>query len=144
MKLAVRNNRQYPSFNSLFNDLFGEEFGAFNGGTNVPAVNVKEENEQFVLEVSVPGRKKEDFNIKLDDKTLTISSEWKEESAENDEKAKYSRREFRYGSFSRSFSLPKTVDGEKINARYENGILFLSLPKREEAQDKGTRQIEIS
>ncbi|MEL7533720.1 MAG: Hsp20/alpha crystallin family protein [Bacteroidota bacterium] len=144
MKLAVRNNRHYPSFNSLLNDFFGEEFGVFNGGTNVPAVNVKEENEQFVLEVSAPGRKKEDFNIKLDNKTLTISSEWKEESTENDEKAKYSRREFRYGSFSRSFSLPQTVDGEKINARYDHGILFLTLPKREEAQEKGTRLIEIS
>ncbi|MFK7924536.1 MAG: Hsp20/alpha crystallin family protein [Bacteroidia bacterium] len=144
MKLAAKNNHNFPTFNSFLNDFFGEELNFVNGGSNMPAVNVKEEDTHFSLEVSAPGRSKEDFNIKIDNKVLTISSEWKNEREEKEETGKYTRREFRYGSFERSFTLPNTVEGDKINARYAQGVLYLNLPKREEAQDKGTRSIEIS
>lgn len=144
MKLAEKNNRNFPTFNSFLNDFFGEELNFVNGGSNAPAVNVKEEATHFSLEVSAPGRNKEAFNIKIDNKVLSISSEWKPETEEEVETGKYTRREFRYGNFERSFTLPNTVEGDKINARYENGILYLNLPKREEAQDKGTRSIEIN
>ncbi|MEL7340480.1 MAG: Hsp20/alpha crystallin family protein [Bacteroidota bacterium] len=142
MKLAVRNNRNYPTFNSFFNDFFGEDFGVFHGGAT-PAVNVKEEDDKFLLEVSAPGRNKEDFKLEVNNKILTISSEWKEAN-ETEEAGKYTRREFRYGSFQRSFTLPNTVDGYHIKAHYENGVLSLTLPKREEAKEKGARLIEIS
>ncbi|MEL6592585.1 MAG: Hsp20/alpha crystallin family protein, partial [Bacteroidota bacterium] len=128
--------------NSFFKDFFGEDFGTFHGGTT-PAVNVKEEDDKFLLEVSAPGRNKEDFKLEVNNKVLTISSEWKEEN-ETEKAGKYTRREFRYGSFQRSFTLPNTVEGENIKAHYENGVLLLTLPKREEAKDKGVRQIEIS
>jgi HSP20 family protein len=108
---------------------------------DIPAVNIKEENNKFVLEMAAPGLKKDDFNINLDNYVLTISSEKKEEQKED--KDNYTRREFLYTSFSRSFTLPKTVDIDKIKADYKNGILTVTLPKKEE-EAKLTKQIKIS
>lgn len=111
----------------------------------LPAVNVKEKESGYELEVAAPGRKKEDFKIELNQDVLTISSEKEHKKEEKDKDGTYTQREFSYQSFSRSFRLPKgKVDGEKIQARYENGILHLSLPKKEEAKPKPARLIEIA
>ncbi len=140
MSLIKRNNLLFPS---LMNDLFKPEFlsGLENLNTATPAVNIKENEGNFELELAIPGFKKEDFNIELDNDVLTISSEVKKESETNDEN--YTRREFSFSSFRRSFTLPETVDNGKINANYEDGILKLTLPKREEALPKPKRLIEI-
>ncbi len=133
---------QYPSLTDLMENLertFLGRVDEFSG--DIPAVNIKEENDKFVLEMAAPGLKKDDFNINLDNYVLTISSEKKEEAKED--KDNYTRREFLYTSFSRSFTLPKTVDIDKIKADYKNGILTVTLPKKEE-EAKLTKQIKIS
>ena len=111
--------------------------------TTLPAVNVKELKDGYEIEMSAPGLKKEDFNVELNNNVLTISSEKKEEDETKDKHGQYTRREFSYQSFCRSFNLPDTVDAEKINAKYENGILTLSIPNVEEVEESPKR-IEIS
>jgi HSP20 family protein len=126
--------------NEIFKpDWFG---GMDNFNANVPAVNIKENEQDFELEFAIPGFKKEDFNIELDNDVLTVSSEMKTEEETKEEN--YTRREFGYSSFRRSFTLPETVDGGKINATYEDGLLKLTLPKKEDALPKPKRMIEIA
>lgn len=141
MSIVKRNN---PLFPSLMNEFFRPDFfgGMETLGIAVPAVNIKETEKDFELELAIPGRKKEDFNIEVDKNELTISAEKKSEDAvlEKD----YTRREFTYDSFKRVFSLPETVDVDKINASYENGILKFTLPKKEEALPKPKKLIEIA
>ncbi|MDP3462102.1 MAG: Hsp20/alpha crystallin family protein [Bacteroidales bacterium] len=108
----------------------------------VPSVNIRESEEGFMLDLAAPGLKKEDFKVNLDNNVLTISSEQKNENEEKSEK--YTRKEFFYSSFSRSFTLPKTIDLDKIKAGYNNGILSLSLPKREDAKVAVNREIAIA
>ncbi len=108
----------------------------------VPSVNIRESEEGFMLDLAAPGLKKEDFKVNLDNNVLTISSEQKNENEEKSEK--YTRKEFFYSSFSRSFTLPKTIDLDKIKADYNNGILSLSLPKREDAKVAVNREIAIA
>jgi HSP20 family protein len=112
-------------------------------GISMPAVNVVETNDNFRIEVAAPGLEKKDFKIDLDNNVLTISSE-KEERNESQEEGKFMRREFSYSSFRRSFSLPNSVDAEKIKANHKDGILSIILPKREEAKQKPPKQISIS
>jgi HSP20 family protein len=107
----------------------------------VPPVNIKETDNAYTVELMAAGLKKEDFNIELDNELLTISSEVKTEN--NTEEGKFTKREFSYSSFKRSFTLPETVKGEDITASYENGILRIALPKKEEALPKPKRVIEI-
>jgi HSP20 family protein len=109
----------------------------------VPPVNIKETEMTFEVELSAPGKKKEDFNIEIDNDLLTISSEQHTENTSGEE-GKFTRREFSHSSFKRSFSLPETVKVDDIKASYDNGILRISLPKREEALPKPKRAIEIS
>lgn len=112
--------------------------------TTLPAVNVKESSEQFEIEVAAPGMNRDDFSVKLENNLLTISSEKKEEKKEEKE-GNYTRREFSYQSFQRSFTIPENlVEGEKITARYSDGLLTVLLPKREELKPKPGRMIEIS
>jgi len=110
----------------------------------VPSINIKETDKNFEVEVAAPGLDKKDFNVTLDDNLLTISctkSTSKEDKGENDT---YTRREFSYQSFQRSFELPKNVaDENNINAHYENGLLRLSIPKKEETKQKEPKLIEI-
>jgi HSP20 family protein len=97
---------------------------------NVPAVNIRETNEAFDVEMAAPGMSKNDFKIQLEGNTLTISSEKRNENLEKGSE-NYSRREFSYESFCRMFTLPKdVVDSENIKARYEDGVLKLRVPKR--------------
>ncbi len=137
----VRFN-QYPSLTDLMENLERNFLGRVDENSgDIPAVNIKEENDKFVLEMAAPGMNKDDFKIDLDNYQLTISSEQKKEKKEKEDN--YTRREFVYSSFSRSFTLPKTIDIDKIKADYKNGILSLTLPKKEE-EAKLTKQIKIS
>ena len=139
--MALVRFNQYPALTDLFESLEKNFFNTeekFEG--TVPAVNIKEDNDKYVLEMAAPGMKKNDFHINLEKDVLTISSEQKEEKEEK--KDNFARREFYYNSFSRSFSLPETVDVENIKADYKNGILNVVLPKKEET--KVTREIKIS
>ena len=142
MTLIKRTNNLFPTF---FDDFFGRGFENFNkdpwGTSTVPAVNIKEENNAFHVEVAAPGIDKKDFKVELDDDLLTISYE-KEHSTE--EKGDYTKKEFSYQSFKRSFNLPKTVENTKIQANYKDGILHLMIPKKDEAKQKPSRLIEIS
>ncbi|MBU3822873.1 Hsp20/alpha crystallin family protein [Flavobacteriaceae bacterium XHP0103] len=114
----------------------------FNTGISLPKVNIKEVADAFVVEMAVPGLKKSDFKIDLDNHVLSISAELKEENEEKE--TGYTRREFGYSSFKRTFTLPETVDDNKIKANYKEGILSVNLPKKEEAKQKPARTIDIS
>ena len=143
--LLARNSNQAPSLFDRFFD--GELFdwsnrNFSNTNTTLPTVNIKENGELFIVELAAPGLEKEDFKIELNHNLLTISSEKKSEN-EIKEGEYFTKREFSYQSFSRSFTLPQIADGEKIEANYEKGILNVHIPKKEEAKPKPARTIEI-
>jgi len=144
MTLVKLNNNVNRPFGNLVDELFNE-FPAFSRGWtneswNFPPVNINETPEAYHLELSVPGRTKEDFKVNVENGLLTISYEKKEES--KTEEYKTVRREFSYRSFKRSFSIDEQVDAENIKAKYENGLLKLLLPKKEQAK-QSSRQINI-
>ena len=126
----------------LFRDFFDADnfFSTGNGGT-MPAANIAESDKEYSIDLAVPGFKKEDFKVKVDKDILTISAETKSESSE--EKKEYSRREYNYSSFSRSFRLPDNVKDDAIAAKYDNGILKLSLPKSD-MQVTATKEIKVA
>ena len=135
---------------SVFDDLFTRDlwnWGLTNHSatnTTLPAVNIRESNESFIVEMAAPGMRKEDFKIELDGNNLTITSEKREEN-EVKEEERYTRREFSYQSFQRTFQLHKdVVDIDKIEARYENGVLHLLIPKKEEAKQRPPKTIKIA
>mgnify|MGYP006297700639 CR=1 FL=1 len=146
MTLARRNDNYLPSFIDRFfnNDLMDWGQNNFSStNTSLPAVNVKETEDDFMIEVAAPGMKKKDFKINYHNNVLTISSERQEEKDDKDDN--YSRREFSYQSFQRSFTVPQqSVDGDKIEASYNDGILSIKLPKREEIKPKPAKEIKIS
>ncbi|MEM9276794.1 MAG: Hsp20/alpha crystallin family protein [Cyanobacteria bacterium P01_F01_bin.143] len=148
MTIVKTNREALPSFSNLFDDFFNTELGHWRrsnfseSNTTLPKVNIKEDDNGFIVEMAAPGMKKSDFNIELDHHLLTISSEREEEN--NGENSKYSNREFAYHSFHRSFTLPESANGEKIKASYEDGILEIAIPKKEEAKPKPPRTISIS
>jgi HSP20 family protein len=113
-------------------------------GNSLPAVNIKETKDSFVVDVAAPGMSKEDFKIKLDNSLLVISSEKQMENKEEGEDGQYTRREFSYQSFQRSFTLPQTVERDNITAAYRDGILSITVPKKEEAKLKPAKEIQIS
>jgi HSP20 family protein len=112
------------------------------GNSFKPAVNIREDDKNYVLDFAIPGIDKKDLKIDMNEDTLTISSETKNETEEN--KEDYRRKEFSYTSFSRSFYIPENVNREKIEANYKDGILTVSLPKQEVDKSKVQRKIEIS
>lgn len=142
MTLVKRNAVSFPS---VFDEFFKPDWmgGMQNFGANVPAVNIKETDTAFGIELAAPGKNKSDFNIEIDLNVLTISSESKTQSQETQNEGRYTRREFSYSSFKRSFTLPDSVNTDAIQANYENGVLHITLPKREEALPKPKRLIEI-
>ncbi len=143
MTLVRRTNRNYDSlWNNLVNgDFHMNENGLYCGNQSMPAVNILENEDKFSIELAAPGLNKEDFNIKFDNGKLTISAKKQEEKDTN----KYTKREFNYAGFSRSFVVPKQkVDDGKITAAYENGVLNITLPKREEVKPKPSRNVEIA
>jgi len=144
MKLARFNNYHPSMFDNWFdNDLFNWEYNNHEAEATLPAVNIKENADAFKVEMAVPGFDKKDFKINLDHNVLTISSEKKVEN-EHKNGERYTCREYSYQSFSRSFTLPDAANGDKISAKYENGILNVEIPKREEAKPKPMRQIAIA
>lgn len=131
----------FPAFNDLFTDFFDGVANSDFRRWNSAAINIKEDDNSYRLEVAAPGVNKNDFKLNVEDNVLHISaSKQKEETKENE---RYTRREFSCSSFSRSFTLPDTVDVDGITANYENGIMHVTLPKREEAKPR-TREISIS
>jgi HSP20 family protein len=132
---------------AVFNDFFkpwNEWFdrgSLFNRPLTVPAVNITENQGNYEVSLAVPGLKKDDFKIDVDGNMLTISSE-KEESKEEKEKS-FTRKEYSYSSFSRSFTLPEEVNKEKIEAKYEDGVLKLTLPRKEEAKKITAKKIAV-
>ncbi len=144
MSLIKKTERLPFIFDDFFNtDWLGGTVNTNKIGFNTPAVNVKETDNDFTIELAAPGLVKEDFNIELDNDVLVISSEVKMENETKDD-GKYTRKEFSYNAFKRSFSLPDAVDGSKIEASYENGVLLVGLPKKEEAKVQPKRLIAIS
>jgi HSP20 family protein len=150
MSLVKRNGNYLTGFPAFFNDFFSRDLwnqgldSFSNTGTTIPAVNIKETNDNFVVEMAAPGMSKEDFKIELDRNMLTITSEKNYEKEENTDE-RYSKREFSYQSFSRVFTLPKeVVDADKIEAKYDNGLLHLVIPKKEEAKQRPPRTIQIA
>ena len=131
-------------FNNFVEDFFNKDFPSFLTPSykNAPAVNVVESKDSFRIELALPGIKKEDVTINVEGDNLTISG--KNESKLNEENESYTRREFNYSTFSRTFTLPETVDADAISAEYNNGILNVSIPKKEEAKDKGPKSVKIS
>ncbi|MDX1701815.1 MAG: Hsp20/alpha crystallin family protein [Melioribacteraceae bacterium] len=122
-------------FGDFFDDFFTKGMADFISpefSFRNPSVNVKENNKNFVLEFAVPGLKKDDFKIEIENDHLIVSAERKGESEVVEEN--YSRREFNYSSFKRSFYLPESVNQKSVEARYEDGILVISLGKKEEAK----------
>ncbi|MBN8679037.1 MAG: Hsp20/alpha crystallin family protein [Chitinophagales bacterium] len=123
--------------NGLFDEFFNRNVGEFIGNenwTSQPAVNVTENDESFNIEVAAPGFSKPDFSLNVENGQLVVSAKREEKAEENNEKNRFLRREFRFESFKRSFKLPNTVNQDAISAVYENGLLLVTLPKKEEAK----------
>ena len=136
MRTLMKPNRHnHPASNLFFDDFFGRDFFNFPAvekkvETTVPAVNVKETENSFVVEAAIPGVKKEDVKVELNENVLTISSETKKE--ENESNDKYTRREYSYSSFKRSFTIDEdAINTEAIDAKFADGILSIVLPKKE-------------
>ena len=108
----------------------------------LPAVNISQDDKNFMVEVVSPGFKREDFKIRVDDDILTISAESKQESQQEGSNKEYSRREYSYSSFSRSFRLPENAKDDAISARYSDGVLHIAIPKASQPQ-KATKEINI-
>lgn len=143
----TNSNANYSNVSTWLDDIFNRDLPSvftsnFNTGMSVPKVNIKETADAFMIELAVPGLKKSDFKLDLDNQVLTISTESKEENEHKEEN--YTRREFGYSAFKRTFTLPDSVNDEKINANYTDGILSVLLPKKEEAKQKPVRSIKIS
>ena len=155
MKNVVRSNgNSLSSIPSLLNDFLMDDWfdsslrNWRSTGATLPSVNVKETNDDFVIEVAAPGMNRDSFKVELDNNVLSISSEVQANNEPSDKSDKndryYTRREFSYQSFQRSFSLPEhRVQGEKISAKYKDGILYVTVPKKDEAKVKPVRQITI-
>ena len=147
MTLMKRNGNLLPM---IFDDFFNGDVFDWNNSnysdtnTTIPAVNIKETAENYEVQVAAPGMTKDDFKVELDGNSLTISSE-KSQQNEQKEGERFSRKEFSYQSFQRTFNLQKdVVDIDKIQAKYDNGILHLLIPKKEEVKQKPPRRIQIS
>lgn len=150
MTIVKRNGNLLNGFPTLFDDFFNRDF--FNWGlsnfsdtnTTIPAVNIKETSDSYEVEVAAPGMSKKDFKVQLEGNVLTISSEKVSEREEGND-VKYMSREFSYQSFSRTFNLQKdVVDINKIQAKYYDGVLHLTIPKMEHVKQKQPKLIEIS
>jgi len=143
-------NLLFPEFPSLFDDFITRDFfnlptRAIFKGLSVPAVNVKETDSGFELEMAAPGMSKKDFKIELENNMLVISSQLESKTEENSEDGKYSRKEFSYQAFTREFQLPEnSVNEDEISASYKDGILHIQVPKKEPVRPKLIKQIAVA
>lgn len=142
VKLNPDNKRSVlmPGFNDVFDSIFNDSFFSDRMVTRVPAANISESAEHYHVELAAPGLKKEDFKISLERNVLSISVEQRTEDKQ--EERNYVKREYSYSSFVRSFTLPESADENGIQATYNDGVLAIDIPKREEAKTM-SRQIEI-
>lgn len=147
MTLVKKDVGYTPTISNLFDDFFARDLfnwpSSSSTGTSIPKVNIYETNDGFHVDMAAPGMTKSDFKVELDNNMLTISSHKESKNAE-EENRNYQRKEYSYQSFVRSFHLPDSAEAEKINAKYEDGILNLVIPKKEEAKRKPIRNIKIS
>jgi len=136
---------KHPFFPSVLNDLFENNYltpqTGHKRGVTVPAVNIKESDNNYLIEMASPGMKKEDFKINLDQDVLSISAEVVESSEDSNET--FTRQEFSFSSFKRDFTLPETANTEDISATYFDGILKITIAKKEEAKPKPAKMIDI-
>ncbi|MFD1613778.1 Hsp20/alpha crystallin family protein [Gelatiniphilus marinus] len=144
---STNSNANFSNLSHWIDEIFNRDLPSaftsnFNTGITLPKVNIKESADAYMVEMAVPGLKKSDFQINLNNQVLSISTETKQENEHTEEN--YTRREFGYSSFKRTFTLPETVNDDKINANYKDGILTIVLPKKEEAKQKPARTISIS
>jgi len=137
-----KNNGLNPLFTDVFDSIINDKFFSDKYITKTPAVNIAETENDFQIELAAPGLSKEDFKINVEKNILTVSAEKKAEAETESVDKKYSKKEFSYGTFKRTFTLPETVDYSKIEAAYNNGILNLSIAKKEEAKIQ-TREIAV-
>ena len=139
MKIVKFNNKQI--FPSLINEFFNDDFGVnfLNNNHSVPSVNTIENDDSFEIDLAVPGMKKDDFSIELENNVLIISSE----TSNNVSNENLRLNEFNYSSFQRSFKIPESVNLDKIKGNYKNGILKVLLPKKKESISKTNRVITI-
>ena len=135
----MRNSAWLPT---VFNDLFDTEFMP-KANCTAPAINVKENDKAYTVELAAPGMKKEDFNVHINDGNLIIKMEQKQEQKEEDKSVRYLRREFSYSKYEQTLILPDDVEKSKISAKVEHGVLTVELPKVEETKVKVARQITI-
>jgi HSP20 family protein len=145
--IKANSTANLPGWSKWIEEFFNRELPSvfaqnFNTGITLPRVNITETADDYLVEMAVPGLQKSDFQIDIEKQVLCISSSL--EVSEEQEGENYSRREFGYGSFKRSFTLPETVDDSKIKANYKGGILSIHLPKKEEARKKPARTITVS
>lgn len=142
---ALEKSSAFPGVSTLFNDFFEDNrmmnFDWSNGWNKMPSANVIEDDKEFKIELAAPGMKKDDFKVDIVNNKLTISSEQNTEKEEVNEN--YTRKEFSYNSFSRTFILPEYVEVEKIEASYKDGILRLDLPKKPEVAKLTKKAIEV-
>lgn len=150
MTLKKYENKPFPSFPSLIDRFLEGNLMDWNLSnfaeldSTLPAVNVRENDNEIFIDLAAPGMKKSDFNVNYDSGRLMISCEKKDEKTDKDGD-RVTRREFNYQSFQRSFNIPENmVDADKINAKYSDGILHLSLPRRDEVKPKPSKEIKIS
>lgn len=152
MKTLVKSNRNrdmLPEFPSVIDELLTGNLldwplGRFTGSTTVPSVNIRETDKAYEVEVAAPGLEKNNFKVELDNDMLMISAQKETKNEEKDKEGNYTRREFSYESFQRSFQLPEDmVEKDKISAAYKDGILHITVPKSTEAKIKSSRVIEI-
>ncbi len=151
MNLTVRKNGGFPSLLSDFfstsmidRDFFDLDSDLFPSrlGINVPTANITETPKEYKLELAAPGLERKDFNVEVDNHVLKVSAEKEEEKREKD--GEYSRREYSFNSFSRSFALPEDIKEGSIDARYENGVLRVSIPKVKETPSKPALKVAVA
>ena len=143
VKFNPRNNQKnnlMPGFSDVFDSIFNDTFFSERMTNRVPAANISESQDHYHIELAAPGLSKEDFKLSLERNILSISVE--QSSKNGAQERNFNKREFSYSSFVRSFTLPDSADESGIEAKYENGVLCINIPKREEAKIQ-TRQIEI-
>lgn len=144
LKLKNNFNSHVPAvYGDFFNDFFNDSVLSRDYFKSVPATNVKETNNAYHIELAAPGLSKDDFKLSVEKNVLTISASKKEEKNTEDN-GKFTRREFNYTSFTRSFNLPENVNTESIEASYLNGVLSVNIPKKEAAKEKAVREIKIA
>lgn len=137
-----QKNASLPGFNNVFDSIFNDTFFSDRVMSRVPAANISESADHFHVELAAPGLKKEDFKLTVERNVLNISVEQSSGTTEEQKERTFARREYSFSSFVRSFTLPESANIESIEAKYENGMLCVDIPKREEAKMMA-RQIEI-